>query len=71
VVFTGRTTGLPVGSRLELQRLQGTKWVTLRTATVKRGGTEAFTLKLTGTGKQMFRLVQRNTVSPTVTVTVR
>ena len=70
VVFTGRTTGLKKGARLDLQRLVGKKWVTVQTTTVKKGGPYTVTLKVTGTGKEMFRTAHGKTVSPTVTITV-
>ncbi|MFC3576974.1 hypothetical protein ACFOZ0_27590 [Streptomyces yaanensis] len=71
VVFTEHTKGLAVGSTLRLQRLNGTKWVTVKTTTVKKGGVYTFNVKLTNKGTQKFRVSRGTTVSPNVTVTVK
>lgn len=70
VVFSGRATGLKKGTTLDLQRFNGKKWVTVKTTRISDGGPYSGTLKVTGTGKEKFRVVHSKTVSPTVTVTV-
>ncbi|MFF3910773.1 hypothetical protein ACFYZJ_33615 [Streptomyces sp. NPDC001848] len=73
VTFTGQTNGLKAGDRLDLQRFDGKKWVTVKTATVKKGSKATYTLviKLTGMGKEMLRVVHGKTMSRTVTITVK
>jgi hypothetical protein len=69
--FTGTTKGLKVGSALSLQRFNGTKWVTLKTATVKKDSSYTAAAKLTTKGKQKLRVTNGTTMSPAVTVTVK
>jgi hypothetical protein len=70
VVFSGSATGLKKGTTLDLQRFNGKKWVTVKTARISDGGPYSGTLKVTGTGMEKFRVVHDKTVSPTVTVNV-
>ncbi|MFG2721335.1 hypothetical protein ACGFW5_23995 [Streptomyces sp. NPDC048416] len=72
VTFTGRTKGMPIGSKLVLQHKQGSKWTTLHAGTtVKKGSSYTFDAKLNDKGKQELRVKADNGTSPTVTVTVK
>ncbi|MGO4461602.1 hypothetical protein AB4039_30550 [Streptomyces sp. M-16] len=72
VIFTGRTKGLPVGSKLVLQHLNNGKWTTLQAKTlVKNGSSYTLPGKLNTKGKEQLRVMgDDKTVSPTVVVTV-
>ncbi|MEU3372948.1 hypothetical protein ABZ734_21100 [Streptomyces sp. NPDC006660] len=72
VTFTGRTKGMPIGSKLVLQHKKGSKWTTLQAGTtVKKGSSYSFDAKLNDKGKQELRVKADNGTSPTVTVTVK
>ncbi|MET8755330.1 hypothetical protein ABZW32_35295 [Streptomyces sp. NPDC004667] len=72
VVFTGRTKGLKVGSKLVLQHLNNGQWTTLHSnAAVENGSSYTLTGKLNTKGKEQLRIMgDDETVSPTVVVTV-
>ncbi|MFG3286781.1 hypothetical protein [Streptomyces sp. NPDC048111] len=72
VTFTGRTKGMPIGSKLVLQHKKGGKWTTLQAGgTVKQGSSYTFDAKLNDKGKQELRVKYGEVTSPTVTVTVK
>jgi len=69
---TGKTTGLPAGSKVTLQQKQGTKWVALPASTpVARSGSYALRVELGLKGKNDLRMVSGSTASPVFNVTVR
>ncbi|MET9700456.1 hypothetical protein ABZY31_26550 [Streptomyces sp. NPDC006529] len=71
VSFTGRTKGVPVGTKVVLQHKYGAKWTTLRASTaVKQGSSFAFDNTFRDKGKEQLRVMVGDAVSPTVTVTV-
>ncbi|GAA4096007.1 MULTISPECIES: hypothetical protein [Streptomyces] len=72
VTFTGRTKGLPIGTKVVLQHKKGSKWTTLQaSALVKQGSSYSLDAKLNDKGKQDLRIKYDEVVSPTVTVTVK
>ncbi|MEU9101153.1 hypothetical protein [Streptomyces sp. NPDC048361] len=72
VTFSGRTKGMPIGSKLVLQHKKGSKWTTLQAGTVvKQGSSYSFDAKLNDKGKQDLRIKADNGISATVTVTVK
>ncbi|MFE9405995.1 hypothetical protein ACFYNY_30305 [Streptomyces sp. NPDC006530] len=72
VTFTGRTKGLPIGTKLVLQHKKGNKWTTLQAGTVvKQGSSYSLDAKLNDKGKQDLRIKYDEVVSPTVSVTVK
>ncbi|MFF4186883.1 hypothetical protein ACFYZ9_27205 [Streptomyces sp. NPDC001691] len=72
VTFTGRTKGMPIGSKLVLQHKKGNKWTTLQASTtVKQGSSYSLDAKLNDKGKQELRVKYDEVTSPTVTVTVK
>ncbi|MFI6686261.1 hypothetical protein [Streptomyces sp. NPDC050485] len=72
VTFTGRTKGMPIGSKLVLQHMKGGKWTTLQASTtVKQGSSYSLDAKLNDKGKQELRVKYDEVTSPTVTVTVK
>ncbi|MCT9091186.1 hypothetical protein N4G70_20305 [Streptomyces sp. ASQP_92] len=72
VTFTGRTKGLPIGTKLVLQHKKGNKWTTLQASTVvKQGSSYSLDAKLNDKGKQDLRIKYDEVVSPTVSVTVK
>ncbi|AYG81466.1 hypothetical protein DWB77_03614 [Streptomyces hundungensis] len=72
VTFTGRTKGLPIGTKLVLQHKKGNKWTTLQASTlVKQGSSYSLDAKLNDKGKQDLRVKYDEVVSPTVSVTVK
>lgn len=72
MTFTGRTKGMPIGSKLVLQHKKGNKWTTLQASTtVKKGSSYSLDAKLNDKGKQELRIKYDETTSPTVTVTVK
>lgn len=73
VVFTGRTKGLKVGSKLVLQHRNNGKWTTLQSnTTVKNGSSYSLKGKLNTKGKEELRVMgDDKTVSPTVVVNVQ
>ncbi|KOU39337.1 hypothetical protein ADK54_26305 [Streptomyces sp. WM6378] len=72
VTFTGRTSGLPIGTKLVLQHKKGSKWTTLQASTlVKQGSSYSLEAKLNDKGKQELRIKYDEVTSPSVTVTVK
>ncbi|MDF3301443.1 hypothetical protein [Streptomyces tropicalis] len=72
VRFTGRTSGIPIGTSVRLQQERNGKWTTLRTSTmVKKGSSFALTARPTAKGMQHYRAMVGKTRSATVTVTVK
>ncbi|MFD9819423.1 hypothetical protein [Streptomyces violascens] len=72
VTFTGRTKGMPIGSKLVLQHKKGSKWTTLQASTtVKQGSSYSLDAKLNDKGKQELRIKYDEVTSPAVTVTVK
>jgi hypothetical protein len=72
VTFTGRTKGMPIGSKLVLQHKKGSKWTTLQASTtVKQGSSYSLDAKLNDKGKQELRIKYDEVISPSVTVTVK
>ncbi|WP_406507518.1 hypothetical protein [Streptomyces sp. NBC_00212] len=72
VTFTGRTAGMPIGSKLVLQHKKGSKWTTLQASTqVKQGSSYSLEAKLNDKGKQELRIKYDEVTSPSVTVTVK
>ncbi|WP_438292564.1 hypothetical protein [Streptomyces sp. HUAS TT7] len=72
VTFTGRTKGMPIGSKLVLQHKKGSKWTTLQASTtVKQGSSYSLDAKLNDKGKQELRIKYDEVTSPTVAVTVK
>ncbi|MFJ8312210.1 MULTISPECIES: hypothetical protein [unclassified Streptomyces] len=72
VTFTGRTKGMPIGSKLVLQHKKGGKWTTLQASTtVKQGSSYSLDAKLNDKGKQELRIKYDEVTSPSVTVTVK
>ncbi|MER5733528.1 hypothetical protein ABT084_35230 [Streptomyces sp. NPDC002138] len=71
VSFTGRTKGVPIGTKVVLQHKYGAKWTTLRASTtVKQGSSFALDSTFRDKGKEELRVMVGEAVSPTVTVTV-
>ncbi|MFJ5529405.1 hypothetical protein [Streptomyces sp. NPDC093261] len=72
VTFTGRTQGLKAGDVLNLERYSGGKWVIVKSVRVAQGDTYTISAtKLAVRGTERFRVIHGNTMSPTVTVTVK
>jgi hypothetical protein len=72
VTFRGTAKGLKIGSSVALQRYNGTTWVDLPDHTlIKKGDTYVLAARLATTGKQMYRVTDGRTMSPTVTITVK
>jgi hypothetical protein len=72
VTFTGRTKGMPIGSKLVLQHKKGNKWTILQASTtVKQGSSYSLDAKLNDKGKQELRIKYDEVTSPAVTVTVK
>jgi len=70
VVFTGRTKGLRIGTKLILQeRLRG-RWIPLSATSIKAGNSYILKSALNAKGRQQLRVVQMNTTSPWTTVIV-
>ncbi|MCQ4082693.1 hypothetical protein NGB36_19300 [Streptomyces sp. RB6PN25] len=71
VVFTGRTQGLKIGTKLTLQEMVKGKWVPLRaTTTVTKGSSYKLNATLKAKGTQQLRVVGAMTASPSTTVVV-
>ncbi|MGW1076141.1 hypothetical protein [Streptomyces sp. NPDC002537] len=71
VTLTGRTKGLPIGSKLVVQHMNKGKWTTLHSSTtVKHGSSYNVKVKLAKKGTEKLRVAHDKTVSPTVTVMV-
>ncbi|MGW1161256.1 hypothetical protein ACWD5Q_12000 [Streptomyces sp. NPDC002513] len=72
VSFTGRTQGLKTGDVLNLERYSGGKWVIVKSVRVAQGDTYRIaSTKLANRGTERFRVIHGNTMSPTVTLTVK
>ncbi|SHN29066.1 hypothetical protein MOV08_11185 [Streptomyces yunnanensis] len=71
VTLSGRTKGIPTGSKLTVQHLNKGKWTTLHASTkTKHGGHYSVKVKLGKKGKEKLRVAHGKTHSSTVTVTV-
>ncbi|MFJ7203457.1 hypothetical protein ACIQWR_07980 [Streptomyces sp. NPDC098789] len=71
VTFTGRTKGVPIGTKVVLQHKYGAKWTTLRAnTTVKQGSSYSLDNAFRDKGKEQLRVMVGDAVSPTVDVTV-
>ncbi|MFI5986054.1 hypothetical protein ACIBEA_35000 [Streptomyces sp. NPDC051555] len=71
VTFTGRTKGVPIGTKVVLQHKYGAKWTTLRASTtVKQGSSYSLDNAFRDKGKEQLRVMVGDAVSPTVDVTV-
>ncbi|MER6029720.1 hypothetical protein [Streptomyces sp. NPDC001851] len=75
VTFSGRTTGLKVGSPLLLQHQKSGKWVPMKaTSKVKNGSSYSLTATFNTPGTETLRVASANMAgrahSPTVTVKV-
>ncbi|MFE2283972.1 hypothetical protein ACFXDJ_07360 [Streptomyces sp. NPDC059443] len=72
VTFTGRTKGLPIGTKVVLQHKNGSKWTTLHANTlIKQGSSFSFDNTFKNKGKEELRVTAGDSTSPSVTVTVR
>ncbi|MEW2299234.1 hypothetical protein AB0958_04475 [Streptomyces sp. NPDC006655] len=72
VRFTGRTTGIPIGTSVRLQQEKNGTWSTLKTSTtVKKGSSYLLTTRPTSKGTQHYRVMVGKTHSDSVTVTVQ
>ncbi|WP_405486447.1 hypothetical protein [Streptomyces sp. NBC_00096] len=72
VTFTGRSKGLPIGTKVVLQHKYGSKWTTLHASTlIKQGSSYQFDNAFRNKGREELRLAAGDVFSPTVTVTVR
>ncbi|GGZ63435.1 hypothetical protein [Streptomyces subrutilus] len=71
VTFTGRSKGLPIGTKVVLQHKNGSKWTTLHVNTlIKKGSSFSFENTFKDKGKQELRVSAGNWTSPSMTVTV-
>ncbi|MET3986933.1 hypothetical protein [Streptomyces sp. PvR034] len=71
VTFTGRTKGVPIGTKVVLQHKYGAKWTTLRASTtVKQGSSFSLDNAFRDKGKEQLRVMVGDAVSPTVDVAV-
>ncbi|MFI9064171.1 hypothetical protein ACIGQE_20140 [Streptomyces sp. NPDC053429] len=71
VTFTGRTKGVPIGSKVVLQHENGSKWTTLHASTaVKQGSSYSLDTTFRSKGKEQLRVMVAGATSPTVTVNV-
>lgn len=71
VTFTGRTKGLPIGTKVVLQHKNGSKWTTLHANTlIKQGSSLSFDNTFKNKGKEELRVMAGDLTSPPVTVTV-
>ncbi|MEV7723502.1 hypothetical protein AB0P15_02060 [Streptomyces sp. NPDC087917] len=72
VTFTGRTKGLPIGTKVVLQHKNGSKWTTLHANTlIKQGSSYSLDNAFKTKGKEELRVTAGEATSPTVTVTVK
>ncbi|WP_051696364.1 hypothetical protein [Streptomyces sp. NRRL S-244] len=72
VTFTGRTKGLPIGTKVVLQHKNGSKWTTLHANTlVKQGSSFSFDNTFKNKGKEELRVTAGNWTSPSTTVIIR
>ncbi|MFF4104775.1 hypothetical protein [Streptomyces sp. NPDC001903] len=71
VTFTGRTKGLPIGTKVVLQHKNGSKWTTLHANTlIKQGSSFSFDNTFKDKGKEELRVKAGDWTSPSTTVTV-
>ncbi|MFI6150042.1 hypothetical protein [Streptomyces sp. NPDC051109] len=71
VTFTGRTKGLPIGTKVVLQHKNGSKWTTLHANTlVKQGSSFSFDNTFKNKGKEELRVTAGNWSSPSTTVII-
>ncbi|MFK0046344.1 hypothetical protein ACIQU4_20025 [Streptomyces sp. NPDC090741] len=71
VTFTGRTKGLPIGTKVVLQHKNGSKWTTLHTNTlIKQGSSFSFDNTFKNKGKEELRVMAGNWTSPSTTVII-
>ncbi|MFE2551223.1 hypothetical protein ACFXGI_22140 [Streptomyces sp. NPDC059355] len=72
VTFTGRTKGLPIGTKVVLQHKNGSKWTTLHANTlIKQGSSFSFDNTFKNKGKEELRVMAGDWTSPTTTVIIR
>ncbi|MER6776227.1 MULTISPECIES: hypothetical protein [unclassified Streptomyces] len=72
VTFTGRTKGLPIGTKVVLQHKNGSKWTTLHANTlIKQGSSFSFDNTFKNKGKEELRVMAGDWTSPSTTVIVR
>ncbi|GHE39355.1 hypothetical protein [Streptomyces vinaceus] len=72
VTFTGRSKGLPIGTKVVLQHKNGSKWTTLHANTlIKQGSSFSFDNTFKTKGKEELRVMAGNWTSPSTTVTIR
>ncbi|MFE5540300.1 hypothetical protein [Streptomyces sp. NPDC056492] len=72
VTFTGRSKGLPIGTKVVLQHKNGSKWTTLHANTlIKQGSSFSFDNTFKTKGKEELRVMAGNWTSPSTTVIVR
>ncbi|MFD7840604.1 hypothetical protein [Streptomyces sp. NPDC059761] len=72
VTFTGRTKGLPIGTKVVLQHKNGSKWTTLHANTlIKQGSSYSFDNTFKNKGKEELRVMAGNWTSPSTTVIIR
>ncbi|MFJ3175833.1 hypothetical protein ACIPJK_34380 [Streptomyces roseus] len=72
VTFTGRSKGVPIGTKVVLQHKNGSKWTTLHANTlIKQGSSFSFDNTFKTKGKEELRVMAGNWTSPSTTVTIR
>ncbi|MEU8839240.1 hypothetical protein AB0D97_08910 [Streptomyces roseus] len=72
VTFTGRSKGLPIGTKVVLQHKNGSKWTTLHANTlIKQGSSFSLDNTFKAKGKEELRVMAGNWTSPSTTVTIR
>ncbi|MFE3579692.1 hypothetical protein [Streptomyces vinaceus] len=72
VTFTGRSKGLPIGTKVVLQHKNGSKWTALHANTlIKQGSSFSFDNTFKTKGKEELRVMAGNWTSPSTTVTIR
>ncbi|MFE2879563.1 hypothetical protein ACFXG6_19135 [Streptomyces roseus] len=72
VTFTGRSKGLPIGTKVVLQHKNGSKWTTLHANTlIKQGSSFSFDNTFKNKGKEELRVMAGNWTSPSTTVVIR
>jgi hypothetical protein len=70
VTLSGKTTGITANSVVQVQRLEGTKWVNFP-ATTKVTSKATYAVKVASgrAGVNKFRVVSSSTISPVVSIT--
>ncbi|GAA0939221.1 hypothetical protein GCM10009554_28790 [Kribbella koreensis] len=70
VTLSGKTTGIKANSVVQVQRLEGTKWVNFP-ATTKVTSKATYAVKVASgrAGVNKFRVVSSSTISPVVSIT--